>query len=191
MGAAVEPFRLSRDSAISYFVGGDARLPADHGFALKNWRSIRFANEELAFEQGQAIAMGNMFLSEANGKTRVIEYTMGYMRAGDGSVHLNLHHGSYPYRSGARRRRAAFKPVTVDEINAAQKEWAARLVKLGEVSLGKYHSNATKEARSMIEDLYVYGEETVLFRATDTSEGHFRLTTEGAASYFAGRSLQF
>eukprot|EP00929_Paragymnodinium_shiwhaense_P006975 TRINITY_DN110928_c0_g1_i1.p1 TRINITY_DN110928_c0_g1~~TRINITY_DN110928_c0_g1_i1.p1 ORF type:complete len:913 (-),score=113.41 TRINITY_DN110928_c0_g1_i1:190-2928(-) len=183
------PFRLSRDSAISYFVGGDPRIPSDQGFAIRNWRSVRFANEEMAFEEGQALAMGNMFLAEASGKQVVIEYTMGYMRAADGSLHINLHHGSYPYKNN-RHRKGVFKPVSLPEIEALQKQWAERVADLGSLS-----KNNTKElnkfARKMVEDLYGYGATTVLFRATDTSEGHFRLTTEGAASYFVGNSMQF
>ena len=42
-----QTFRTTKKGALSYFVAHDDTYPADSGFAIKNWREVRF--EEAAF----------------------------------------------------------------------------------------------------------------------------------------------
>ena len=76
------------------------------------------------------------------------------------------------------------KPITVEEIQTAQREWADAIVKISNAYLanGDYVSAAAKAA----DDLYGYGRTDVLFKPTKASQTPFRPTAEGALSYFVG-----
>merc|ERR1711924_321115 len=43
-GADRNNFRLTREAAISYMVGGSKDFPGDTGFALRPWKKVRFDN---------------------------------------------------------------------------------------------------------------------------------------------------
>jgi hypothetical protein len=186
--AAQRPFRINRDSAISYFVGGDPRYPEDSGFALKPWGAVRFSNKEVAVESGQALAMGNMFLVGPGGIEEELEYTMGFVQDSNNLLHINLHHGSYPF-SGLRRRRTVFRTLTLQEVQQAQKAWGDGIVQIGLEAFNR--TRCMHRARNLVSQLYGYGMRTMLFRATDSSEGHFRFTEEGAVSYLVGGGANF
>lgn len=70
-----------------------------------------------------------------------------------------------------------------------QRRWADGLVDIGREYANRTHS--TRRARELVDDLYGHGTRDVLFRATDTSEGHVRLTRESAVSYLIGRTPDF
>ena len=38
--------RITKEGAISYFIGGNSEFPEDKGFALKPWVEVRFENKE-------------------------------------------------------------------------------------------------------------------------------------------------
>ena len=50
---------------------------------------------------------------------------------------------------------------------------------------------ANKEAESLINRLYGYNNGTVLFKPTKAKDNQFRLTFEGAKSYFIGENSDF
>jgi hypothetical protein len=72
--------------------------------------------------------------------------------------------------------------ITKEEVMQAQQAWGDSLVEIGKLYIeGKdYHSAAVE----MVDKLYGYDERTVLFKPTKASELPFRLTKEGAVSYF-------
>ena len=72
--------------------------------------------------------------------------------------------------------------ITEEEVLKAQQKWADGLIHIGKLYLEKkdYHTAAEK----MVDELYGYNERTVLFKPTKASELPFRLTKEGAVSYF-------
>ena len=90
-------FRMTTTGALSYFVGGNDRYPEDHGFALKPWKNVRFENAGFIPGNSQAIAMGNYFFEDMDGDEIKVEYTLGFFRAENGSLKINLHHSSLPY----------------------------------------------------------------------------------------------
>ncbi len=94
--AEVVEFRLTEPEAVSYFVTGvDAE---DHGFALAPWTAVRFENAGIILHGDEAIAMGNYYFTPADGSAPVkVDFTMGFIRAPDGGVLINLHHSSLPY----------------------------------------------------------------------------------------------
>jgi len=91
------PFRLDREGAKSYFVGGDPAYPEDRGFALEPWTDIRFENAGVLEGAAQALAMGRYYFRHARGGEIEADYSFGYFRARDGEVKINLHHSSLPF----------------------------------------------------------------------------------------------
>ncbi|ALG68883.1 hypothetical protein [Beggiatoa leptomitoformis] len=76
----------------------------------------------------------------------------------------------------------AAKPITEEEVLAAQKTWGEAIVAIGKAYVAKedYKAVATKT----VETLYGYHEGEVLFKPTKASQQQFRLTKEEAISYF-------
>ena len=79
--------------------------------------------------------------------------------------------------------------ITLDNIKNVQKEWGDSLVKLG--SLKSNREACDKEAESLINRLYGYNNGTVLFKPTKAKDKQFRLTFDGAKSYFIGKNSDF
>ena len=79
--------------------------------------------------------------------------------------------------------------ITLDNIENIQKEWGDSLVKLGSLKSNKEACNS--EAESLINRLYGYQNGTVLFKPTKAKDNQFRLTFEGAKSYFIGENSDF
>jgi len=114
--ASENQFRPTADSAMSYFVGGnavDGGLSEDAGFAInggKGWSDCVYHNHQIELKGGLGIAMGNyMFTCATTGDETTVEYTFGYTRCDDGKVRIFLHHSSVPYTAAH-----APAPVTKD-----------------------------------------------------------------------------
>lgn len=74
--------------------------------------------------------------------------------------------------------------ITEAEVVAAQEQWGAGIVKIGQVfSEGGDYKQAASEH---IQDLYGYDLSLVLFKPTLASEDQFRETFDAALSYFVG-----
>ena len=79
--------------------------------------------------------------------------------------------------------------ITIDDIENIQKEWGDSLVKIGALKLDK--EACKKEAENTINKLYGYDSGKVLFKPTKAKDQQFRLTFEGAKSYFVGENSDF
>ena len=79
--------------------------------------------------------------------------------------------------------------ITLDNIENIQKEWGDSLVKLGSLKSNK--EACDNEVESLINRLYGYQKGTVLFKPTKAKDNQFRLTFEGAKSYFIGENSDF
>lgn len=90
-------FRLTAQSAISYFVGNDTNFGEDTGFALQPWTNVRFENADFVLKENYAVAMGNYYFTDRAGQEKQVEYTLGVFRSETGSLKINLHHSSLPY----------------------------------------------------------------------------------------------
>jgi hypothetical protein len=102
--AADVPFRPTGESAMSYFVGGNAvenGLEEDAGFAInggKGWKKVVFENSQVDYSGNVAIAMGTYYFTCATtDEVTRVEYTFGYKRCDDGKPRIFLHHSSVPY----------------------------------------------------------------------------------------------
>ena len=56
--AAIDQFRPTFDTALSYFVASNNACPEDKGFAIKGWTNVRFENSDVIIDGGTALAMG-------------------------------------------------------------------------------------------------------------------------------------
>ncbi|HKJ79539.1 MAG TPA: hypothetical protein VKA10_08385 [Prolixibacteraceae bacterium] len=97
--AAEEQFRLTEESAVSYFVGRNDNFPEDQGFALAPWQKVNFQNSGFILEENYAIAMGNYIFTTMDNEEVKVEYTFGYFRSRDGILKINLHHSSIPFKT--------------------------------------------------------------------------------------------
>ena len=95
--AAAIPFRSSRESAMSYFVGGNADFPEDGGFALEPWNSVDFDNALIRIEDDRAFAMGHYVFTSPDDLILKVEFTIGYRLDDKDSLRIWLHHSSLPY----------------------------------------------------------------------------------------------
>ena len=97
--ASVQQFRLTREDALSYFIGGNSNFDEDSGFALLGWKAIRFENVGIKIEGNIAIAMGNYFFQKENESEVKVEYTFVYKQDDYGKLYIILHDSHFPYNS--------------------------------------------------------------------------------------------
>ena len=94
--AAVDQFRPTFETALSYFVASNGACPEDKGFAIKGWTNVRFDNSDVIIDGNTALAMGNYFFTDPDGAEVKVEYTFGYIQDDDGELRIQLHHSSMP-----------------------------------------------------------------------------------------------
>ena len=97
--AAIDQFRPTFDTALSYFVASNNACPEDKGFAIKGWTNVRFENSEVIIDRGTALAMGNYYFTDPQGAEVKVEYTFGYIEDDQGNLRIQLHHSSMPAES--------------------------------------------------------------------------------------------
>ena len=97
--AAIDQFRPTFDTALSYFVASNNACPEDKGFAIKGWTNVRFENSEVIIDGGTALAMGNYYFTDPQGAEVKVEYTFGYIEDDQGNLRIQLHHSSMPAES--------------------------------------------------------------------------------------------
>lgn len=90
-------FRTTREGALAYFVGGNKKFPNDSGFALKGWEKYEFKNAAVFINGDMALTMGNVMLTDANGKITKVDKTWGFKKDEKGQLRIVLHHSSLPY----------------------------------------------------------------------------------------------
>jgi len=98
--AADKQFRMTREEALSYFVGGNEKFAEDHGFAIQPWMKVRFENAATFLHRNYAVAMGNYYFTPLDGEEIKVEYTFGYIKDDAGNLRINLHHSSLPFSHG-------------------------------------------------------------------------------------------
>ena len=97
--AAVDQFRPTFETALSYFVASNNACPEDKGFAIQGWTDVRFENSDVIIDGNTALAMGNYFFTSPEGAEVKVEYTFGYIEDGNGDLRIQLHHSSMPAES--------------------------------------------------------------------------------------------
>lgn len=95
--AAQQPFRSTKDAALSYFVGGNPVFAEDSGFALAPWVSIAFHNDQIYHHHDLWLAMGTYVFTDDQGNAVNVEYSFGYVVTENQLAKIVLHHSSLPY----------------------------------------------------------------------------------------------
>jgi len=94
---APQTFRTTRAGALSYFVGGDPAFPQDSGFALKGWSKCESQNAGILITGDSATSMGNVMVTNKDGKVTTVDKTWSYVKDDAGSLRIIVHHSSLPY----------------------------------------------------------------------------------------------
>ena len=79
--------------------------------------------------------------------------------------------------------------ITIEDILDFQKEWGNSIIKISDSY--KKNSDYLNDTNNLIDSLYAYAYEDVLFKPTLASDNQFRLSRTGALSYFIGGNDQF
>jgi len=97
-----QTFRNDKKGALAYFVGGDPDYPNDKGFALKPWVKARYDNagannEGIQIYGSVAITMGNVWVTDKDGKEVMVDKTWVFRKGKDGKLRIIVHKSSLPY----------------------------------------------------------------------------------------------
>jgi hypothetical protein len=95
--ASIQQFRITKEAALSYFIGGNSNFDEDSGFALMGWKTVQFENIGIKIEGNIAIAMGNYFLQKEDKSEVKVEYTFIYKKDDSGKLYIILHDSHFPY----------------------------------------------------------------------------------------------
>ncbi len=90
-------FRSKKEEFISYFLGQNKVCKEDKGFAIKNWKSIKFENFKIINYTNQLLSMGNYYFENDKNELLKVEYTFGFIKTSPDELRINLHHSSLPY----------------------------------------------------------------------------------------------
>ena len=95
--ASNNQFRSTKEEFESYFLGQNNVCKEDKGFAIKNWKSIKFENFKVVNYNNQLISMGNYYFEDNKNEVLKVEYTFGFIKISPDQLRINLHHSSLPY----------------------------------------------------------------------------------------------
>ena len=90
-------FRMDKEGALAYFIGGNAKYAGDTGFALKGWKKCESKPRGIILTGDTALSMGNVHFWDKDGKETVVDKTWGYKIDDKGRMRIVLHHSSLPY----------------------------------------------------------------------------------------------
>lgn len=97
-----QTFRLDKEGAAAYFIGGNPKYPNDTGFALKPWVSCRYTNSGggsgVLIDGDIAATMGNVFLTDTSGKETMVDKFFAFKRGADGKLRIVVHKSALPYQ---------------------------------------------------------------------------------------------
>ncbi len=94
---APQTFRVTRESALAYFVGQDPAFPGDTGFALGDWRAVAIENAAVRVVGDMALTMGNVRITDGQGRVTSVDKTWAFQRDAAGNLRIVLHHSSLPF----------------------------------------------------------------------------------------------
>lgn len=93
-----QTFRTTKAGALAYFVGDDRSFPSDKGFALGGWKKYEYRNAGIFINGDLAITMGNVMLTDKDGKVTTVDKTWGFKKDSQGQLRIVLHHSSLPFQ---------------------------------------------------------------------------------------------
>ena len=94
---APQTFRVTKEGALAYFVGGDTNYPKDTGFALKGWKKVEIENAAMHINGDVASTMGHVIFTDKDGKKTTVDKTWAFKKDDMGKIRIVVHHSSLPY----------------------------------------------------------------------------------------------
>lgn len=92
-----QTFRLTKEGALAYFVGGNPKFPNDSGFALKGWTEAKFDTAGILVEGPIGIYMGNVHLTDNKGNKVTVDKTFIFRFDPKGGFKIIAHKSALPY----------------------------------------------------------------------------------------------
>ena len=92
-----QTFRLTKEGALAYFVGGNPDYPKDTGFALKNWVQAKFDAADVITHGDIGIFMGNVYLTNDKGEQTMVDKTFVFKFNKEGKPVIIVHKSALPY----------------------------------------------------------------------------------------------
>ena len=92
-----QTFRLTREGALSYFVGQNPVYPQDSGFGIKFWRKVNAEVSAVFIDETVAMWMGWVTFIDKDEYITKVDKSWGYKLDDTGDLRIVLHHSSLPY----------------------------------------------------------------------------------------------
>lgn len=73
-----QTFRLTKEGALAYFVGGNPDYPNDYGFALNDWAKTDFTTAGVITNGDIGIYMGNVMFTDGKGNVTTVDKTFAF-----------------------------------------------------------------------------------------------------------------
>eukprot|EP00438_Fugacium_kawagutii_P001274 Skav218591 [mRNA] locus=scaffold3628:5646:10753:+ [translate_table: standard] len=192
--AVEQPFRVTPQGALSYFVGNEAAgpvdgIPEDKGFAIAGgdtWSKVTGMVKSLVITW-LAVALSFWLGSAQETCTDcdVPEESVLLQKSKEKDQGMPL--WWYIYQANKKKKYDSGSEVTwrcAPDVNAAQYAWKNLILSIS--STYAEEGDFVKVAADGIHQLYGYDIGPVLFKPTQAVEEPFRGTAEGALSYFVG-----
>jgi len=97
LSGGTQTFRLTKESALSYFVGQNPVYPQDSGFGIKFWRKVSAEASAVFIDETVAMWMGWVTFIDKNEQVTKVDKSWGYKLDDKGDLRIILHHSSLPY----------------------------------------------------------------------------------------------
>ena len=92
-----QTFRLTREGALSYFIGQNPVYSQDSGFGIKCWRKVSAEASAVFIDETVAMWMGWVTFIDKNEQVTKVDKSWGYKLDDTGDLRIILHHSSLPY----------------------------------------------------------------------------------------------
>ena len=92
-----QTFRLTREGALSYFIGQNPVYSQDSGFGIKFWREVSAQASGIFIDETVAMWMGWVTCIDRNDQVTKVDKSWGYKLDDRGNLRIILHHSSLPY----------------------------------------------------------------------------------------------
>ena len=92
-----QTFRLTREGALSYFIGQNPVYSQDSGFGIKFWRKVSAEASAVFIDETVAMWMGWVTFIDKNEQVTKVDKSWGYKLDDEGDLRIILHHSSLPY----------------------------------------------------------------------------------------------
>ncbi|MFQ3670308.1 MAG: hypothetical protein SNJ84_02495 [Verrucomicrobiia bacterium] len=93
-----QTFRMTKEGALAYFVGGNPEFPNDDGFALKEWTGATFTKAGVLTEGNLGLYMGNVTLTNKKGDQVMVDKTFVFRFDEEGKPRIILHKSALPHQ---------------------------------------------------------------------------------------------